>query len=120
MPSRNWRVRIEDVLQAISKIEQYIAGMTFETFCTDDRTVDAVVRNLEIIGEASRNVPPPIRRRYPRLPWQKMVGIRNVLIHEYSGVSLPVVWSTVTEDLPPIVPLLRGILEGEQDDVAGI
>jgi len=120
MPSRRWRVRVEDILQAISKIEQYTAGMTFETFRADDKTVDAVVRNLEIIGEASHNVPPPIRRRYSHLPWGKMVGIRNVLIHEYSGVSLPVVWRTVKKDLPPLVALLREMLEGEQDDVAGI
>lgn len=120
MPSRNWKVRVEDILQAASKIEQYVAGMTFETFRADDKTIDAVVRNLEIIGEASRNVPPPVRDRHLSVPWDKMIGIRNVLIHEYSGVSVPIVWRTIREDLPPLVPLLREILEGEDDDVVGI
>ena len=116
MPSRQWRLRIDDVLEAISRIAQYTVGMDFQTFQADQKTVDAVVRNLEIIGEAARNVPPDVRAHHPSVPWEGMVGIRNVLIHEYSGVSVPIVWRTIKEDLPPLVPVLREVLEEKQDD----
>jgi len=120
MPSRQWRLRIEDILEAISNIAQYTSGMDFETFQADQKTVDAVVRNLEIIGEAARNVPPPVRAYHPAVPWERMVAIRNVLIHEYSGVSVPIVWRTIKEDLPPLASMLREVLKGGQDDVAGV
>ncbi len=116
MHSRGWRVRIEDILEAISRVERYTAGMDLEAFRADEKTVDAVVRNLEVVGEAARYVPREIEERHPGVPWDKMRGIRNVLIHEYFGASVPIIWQTLKEDLPPLVPLLRGILEAGEGE----
>lgn len=78
--------------------------MTVEEFRADDKTVDAAVRNLGIIGEAARHVPPDVQERNPQLPWSQMRGMRNVVIHEYSSVSARIIWRTLTENLPPLPP----------------
>lgn len=108
---RAWRFRIEDILEALDKIARYVAGMEYETFCADDKTVDGVERNLEIIGEATANLPEALLTRYPEIPWHRMRGLRNILIHEYFGVDLGIIWQTVQEDLPPLVPQLQRILD---------
>lgn len=110
MPYSDWRLRLEDILEAIAKIERYTAGMTFENFGADEKTVDAVLRNLEVIGEAARHVPENVRQEFLDIPWDKMRGIRNVVIHEYFGVSLPIIWQTIKHDLPPLVAPLRNLL----------
>lgn len=111
LPRREWTLRVEDILEAIERIEVYTAGLTFESFAADRKTVDAVVRNIEIIGEASGYVPEEIQRRYPDIPWSRMRGMRNVLIHRYDEVSLPILWETIRRRLPPLVSPLRAILE---------
>jgi len=109
-------MRIGDILDCIAKIQRHTRGYKFEDFEGDDKTVDSVLRNLEIIGEASRHVPGEIKKRYADLPWMEMQTMRNIVIHEYHGVNLKIIWQTVTEDLPPIVPRLKTILsEGEED-----
>ena len=110
MPPRDWTFRIEDILAAIEKIGRYTEGLNFEAFAADDRTVDAVIRNLEIIGEAATHIPQEIQLHYPDLPWSEMRGIRNLLIHEYFGVSLPILWETARKNLPPLAPPLRAML----------
>ena len=110
MPSRDWRLRIQDILECIEKIERYTAGMAYKEFAADDKTLDAVLRNFTIIGEAARNVPDAICERFPHIPWDKMRGIRNVVVHEYFGVSLEMIWETVRTDLPPLVHPLQQIL----------
>lgn len=77
-----------------------MAGMTFEQFSQDDKTAYAVVRALEIIGEATKKIPDAVRDQYPQIPWREMAGMRDKLIHDYFGVNLGVVWKTVQEDLP--------------------
>ena len=81
MSPRNWRVRIHDILNAIKAIESYAKGMEFEDFASDQKTVDAVIRNLVIIGEAATNVPEEIILDHPSIPWQEMKGIRNIVVH---------------------------------------
>jgi len=108
---REWKVCIEDILESISKIHRYLEGSTFEQFVADERTVDAVVRNFGIIGEAVLHVPEEIRLAHPELPWPQMRGLRNLLIHEYFGISLEILWDTAQKDLPPLVSPLRRILE---------
>lgn len=111
LPPKEWTLRIEDILEAIERIEVYTAGLTFESFTADRKTVDAVVRNIEIIGEAAGYVPEEIQCRYPTIPWSRMRGMRNVLIHRYDEVSLPILWQTIRRNLPPLVSPLRAILE---------
>jgi uncharacterized protein with HEPN domain len=98
--TREWKLRIEDILEAIERIEQYTAGFGFEQWQQDQKTTDAVIRNFEIIGEAANHVPSQIQSLFPDVPWSKMKGIRNLLIHEYFGVDTEVIWKTVQEDLP--------------------
>ena len=111
MPSRKWRLRIEDIIEAIEKTRAYTAEMSLEAFAGDSKTVDAVIRNVEIIGEGSRHLPSDIRARFAEIPWDEMRGIRNVLIHEYCGVDVEVLWETIKRDLPPLLAHLRRILE---------
>jgi len=112
VPPRDWRIRIEDILEAASAITRYVEGLSYERFAEDRKTVDAVVRNLEVIGEAARHVPGDVRTRFPDVPWADMADMRNVLIHEYFGVDLPILWKTVTVDLSAVLPALRRVLGG--------
>lgn len=111
MPPRDWQLRLQDILDSIDRVQRYTDGMTFASFCADDKTIDAVVRNFEIIGEAARHIPQNIETRYPQVPWVEMRGMRNLLIHEYFGISLPILWHTLTHNLPPLPPLLQHILD---------
>ncbi len=113
MSPRDWIRRLQDIGEALQRIADYTAGMTAEDFMTDHKTADAVIRNLEVIGEAARYLPSDVSARYPEIPWAEMRALRNILAHEYFGVSLPILWRTVTHDLPPIAPLLAAILEQE-------
>lgn len=109
MPARPWESRLRDIFDAVQKIERYTRGMTREAFAADDRTIDAVVRNLIVLGEASRHIPPAVETRHPGVPWDKMRGIRNV-VHEYFGVDAEILWQTARDDLPPLLPLLERVL----------
>ena len=93
-------------------IAGYVQGLSPEAFAGDRRTVDAVVRNLEVIGEAARHVPEEARAQFPEVPWADMADMRNVLIHEYFGVDLQILWKTVSVDLPAILPALLRIIGG--------
>ena len=112
-PPRNWKIRISDILQCIAKIYLFTKGYSFEDFQEDEKTIDSVLRNLEIIGEAARHVPEEIRKKYPEIPWAEMLTMRNIVIHEYHGVNLGIIWQTVKEDLPPLVAPLKRIFQEE-------
>lgn len=99
---RDIKLYIADIKDSAARIEEYVAGMSFEDFRADRKTIDAVVRNFEIIGEASRNVPEDWRNRYPDLDWKAMAGMRNYLAHEYFGISLEIIWKTIKERLPEL------------------
>lgn len=111
MSSREWLFRLKDILQAIEKIENYLEKMTWSEFKKSDMVIDAVVRNLEIIGEASKNIPLNIRRSYPEIPWEMMYGMRNILIHEYFGVDMHIVWHTAKNHLPALQNQLEHLFE---------
>lgn len=100
--SRNWSFRIKDILQAIDSIQQYTKNMTASEFKKNKLVVDAVIRNFEIIGEASTHIPHTFRTTHPHVPWKQMTAMRNVLIHEYFGVNLGTVWQTVQTRLPTL------------------
>lgn len=104
-------MRIADIHQCILKIRRFTKGYSFDDFQGDEKTIDSVLRNLEIIGEAARQVPADIRERYPELPWSEMTTMRNIVIHQYHGVNLNIIWQTVKEDLPPLASQLKRILQ---------
>lgn len=110
MPPRERRLRVEDILDAIAKIERYVDGLTFEQFQSDEKTIDAVVRNLEIIGEAVRHLMADSEPLASSIPWADIAGMRNVLIHEYFGVDLQIIWQTISTDLPTLTGGLQGLL----------
>jgi len=111
VPHREWKFRIQDILDAIGAIKKYTRGMEFKTFTEDRRTVDAVVRNLIIIGEAAVQVPEDICLKSTEVPWYDMRGMRNFVVHEYFRASDVVIWDTVQVDLPPLQTLLKKILD---------
>lgn len=102
---------IEDIISAMDKALDFIKNMSYEEFTRDDKTVFAVVRALEIVGEAAKNIPGNVRTNYPEIPWKDMAGMRNKVIHEYFGVKLNIVWRTVKEEIPPLKPLFEKILK---------
>ncbi|KEF41431.1 MAG: hypothetical protein ER33_11590 [Cyanobium sp. CACIAM 14] len=100
MSRRDWILFVADMQQACDKISGYISGMGFEDFCADTRTVDAVVRNLEIIGEASSRIPEDKKLLKPEIDWVAIRGLRNRIVQEVFGLSLSVIWSILQTDLP--------------------
>ena len=99
-----------DIQEAIQRILEYTAGMDWERFIIDYKTQDAVVRNLEIIGEAAKNISDDLRQQYPEIPWKDMAGTRDRLMHHYFGVNQEIVWQIVREDLPTLVEKIDVIL----------
>jgi len=108
---RNYRLYLGDIVAAIESIEEFIAGMDFEDFERDDKTASAVMRKLEIIGEAVKPVPEEIRQAYPQVPWKEMAGMRDKLIHFYFGVDYSLVWKAITERVPEVKWELQKILQ---------
>lgn len=107
---RNARMHLEDMVEAAEKVTAYAGDMTFDAFCADSKTRDAVIRNLEVIGEAAKNVTPDIRERFFDIEWKKIAGLRDMLIHEYFGVDVEIVWDIVQNKIPPLTKQLRTIL----------
>lgn len=99
---------VADILDATQRIESYIRGMTFEEFEKDTKTQDAVVRNIEIIGEAVKLLSGRFKREHPDVPWKQMAAMRDVIIHRYFGVALDIVWKVATKDLPEAAAYLAG------------
>ena len=115
MSHRNWRFRIQDMLDAVQVINEYTENMTFAQFQKDRKTVDAVLQQLMIIGEAASHVPDEKAVKAPHIDWKRIRGIRNVIVHEYFRVSKQIIWDTVTEDLPVIIDPLKRLLSSEED-----
>ena len=90
--------------------------MGFEDFQRDDKTIDAVIRNFIIIGEAARNIPNDISIKYPTIPWRIMGDMRNFAVHEYWGVEISTIWKTIQDDLPPLIPSLKRVINSEKDE----
>ncbi len=100
---RTIRDFLNDIHSAAGKAQEFVTGMDYATFVADEKTAFAVVRALEIIGEATKRVPEMVRQKHPDIPWRSMSGLRDKLIHDYISVDLEVVWKTVQEDLPGLV-----------------
>ena len=100
-----------DILDAIADLHDFTADMTFDNFCADRKTINACIRSLEVIGEATKKIPPEIRQQKPLLPWQAISGMRDKLIHEYFGVDLAIVWQTIQNDLSSFEQAISDLLE---------
>jgi uncharacterized protein with HEPN domain len=107
---RDFEVYLEDIRQAISKIQNYTTGLTQEAFAQDNKTIDAVIRNLEVIGEAAKIVPESIRANYPTIEWKKIAGLRDILAHHYFEVDLEIIWDILQNKLPA---LTRELSDGQ-------
>ncbi len=97
---REFMLYLEDMLQSIERIEEYLSGIDFKKFKQTDMIVDAVIRNFEIIGEASKNIPNEIKNKYPEIPWKKMYGLRNLIAHQYFGIDYEMIWEIANNNLP--------------------
>jgi uncharacterized protein with HEPN domain len=106
---------IEDIIKAIDDVLGFVNNINYEDFFNDTKTVYAVIRGLEIIGEATKNVPSSVKNNYSQIPWKKMAGMRDKVIHEYFGVDLKRVWNTVKNDLPELKPQFEKILEENKE-----
>jgi uncharacterized protein with HEPN domain len=120
VPPKDWTIRLEDMLEAAEKIARYTDGMAeLAALSANDMAVDAVIRNVQIIGEAARHIPNDVQARYPDVDWMGMRGMRNILVHQYGSVRLDAVWGVVQQDIPAVLPRLRAILERELPDGPG-
>lgn len=99
MYKRDWKILFEDIIDSINKIEEYTLGLSYEEFEENNLIVDAVVRNIEIIGEASKNISVEIQNKFVDIPWQKLRGIRNRIVHDYFDVDRTIIWHIVTFEL---------------------
>ena len=110
---RGFRLYLEDMAASAAKIMKYVGASSYEDFVRDGKTYDAVIRNLEIIGEAARQVPEEVKARYPAVEWRKVYLFRNVLAHEYFGISNELLWDIIKNRLPSLLREVEAILERE-------
>lgn len=105
---------LEDMRASALEVRDFTRGMSFEEFLQDRKTVNAVIRSLEVLGEAAKRIPEDVRVKHPDIPWQDIAGMRDKLIHEYHGVDLEIVWNTVQEDIPALLPQIEKVLAEER------
>ena len=108
---RDHRIYLDDMLQAIERIKEYTEDLDEEAFASDRKTQDAVIRNLEIIGEAARSIPDGTKAAMAEIEWRNIIGMRNLLIHEYFGVSIPIIWDIVRTKLDSLEEACRRVLQ---------
>jgi len=113
MSKRRDRDYLSDIREAIQRIAAYTAGLNYEQFMQDNKTQDAVVRNLEIIGEATKNLSSHLRRTYAQIPWKDLAGMRDKMIHHYFGINYEIVWTIAKEELPGLLSQIQDILTKE-------
>ena len=104
---------LEDIIKSLSKINRYIEGMEYSDIAKDEKTVDALIRNLEVVGEAVKNIPDTIREKYPEVEWKEAAALRDVLIHDYFGVDLESLWDTIHNNLPEFSKKIRFVYQTE-------
>ncbi len=111
MKARSHALFLEDMLDAMAKIEDFINGMDYSSFANDDKTLSAVIRKFEIIGEAAKNIPASVKEKHPEIPWKSMSGLRDVIIHDYFGIDAEIIWNIASRNLPELRPMIKKILE---------
>jgi len=111
--SRDWRLYVDDMRQACRKVLRYTQGLDLEGLRRDEKAYDAVVRNLEVIGEAAKHIPQAVRAQMPGIEWRKIAGLRDVLAHAYFGIDDAVLWDLIQEKVPPLLDALEQIPTAE-------
>ena len=109
--SRDYKIYLNDIIECIGKIQNYTAGLLLVDFCNDAKTIDAVIRNLEIIGEAAKRLPEEIRIKFPDVEWHKIISLRNILIHEYPGIDLETIWNIIESKLSQLEKQIKKIIK---------
>jgi uncharacterized protein with HEPN domain len=109
MSKRDSAILLEDIMVAIQKIRRYTSQMDHDAFLADDLVIDGVARNLEIIGEATRQLPKEFRRLHTQIPWTEIAGLRNRIVHDYFGLDLEIIWEIVQHDLPELDKKIRAL-----------
>jgi uncharacterized protein with HEPN domain len=112
---RDFKLYLQDILEGVEAIEIYIQGMTYTGFSADRKTQDAVIRNLLILGEAAKGIPEEIRTKYFQVNWQRVAGLRDILIHQYFAVDLEIIWNIITEKLPQLKEQVHLIFKDLKD-----
>ena len=107
---RDYKLFIKDIISAMKSIEEFIEGLSLDEVREDDKTSSAVIRKFEIIGEATKHVPEDLKEKYPDIPWKRMAGMRDRLIHAYFGVDYRLVWEAIKIDIPELKPRLQQVL----------
>lgn len=108
---RDQKLFLKDILNASIAIQKFTEGFNYESFCDDDKTVSAVIKKLEIIGEASKKIPSEITYANPQVPWKEMAGMRDILIHSYFGTELEAVWNAVQISIPTLINQIDTIIK---------
>lgn len=108
--ARDWRLYADDIIESCGKVRRYLAGMDYEAFVADERTRDAVIRNIEVIGEAAKNLPDEVIARAPEVEWRKVRGMRDVIVHGYFGLDMKVVWDTAKTKLDGLEAVVRALI----------
>ena len=110
MSSRDWQLRIQDILKAIDSIQKRTEGMSFEKFVENETVIKAVLYDFIVIGEAASNIPPEVKENSSNIPWRQMSAMRNIVAHEYFQVSLKITWETIQNNLPSLIVSLEKLL----------
>lgn len=111
MNNREYTDYLDDIYNSINDIEDFIKDLSFNEFSKDKKTLNAVIRSLEIIGEASKKIPVEFKEKFPAIPWNKMSGMRNKLIHEYFGIDIEMLWIVITKDIQDLKSVFKKIIE---------
>lgn len=112
---RSILIYVDDIIEYMGRAVAYIEGLSFSEFSIDQKTCDAVIRCLEVIGEATKQIPEEVRARYPLIPWRAMAGMRDKIIHSYFMVDYEAVWLVIKEDIPELKPLIKQIRDSHAD-----
>ena len=111
MPERDFHLYLADILDSGIAIMEFVKGLSFEEFCNDRKTHSAVIREFEIIGEAANHLTSHFKKLYSEIPWQEIVGLRNILIHEYFGIDTKIVWDIINNDIVSLKLQIKEIIE---------
>lgn len=117
MPKRNYALFVTDIRDCTKRILEYVKGKSFEEFTSNQMLIDAVIRNLEIIGEATKNIPTEIKRKYPQIEWKKIAGLRDMVIHQYFGTDNEILWDLVQNKIPELLVNIEKVLKKEKESL---